>query len=114
MSTLARSRLGGLDSYSCHLDPLIQGLKYVEREGPGKTQQALGSQGMGLFWLVEKLQFFIFFSIAFQVWGWSLGPLLLSHTPVQEMAFLRVGFVGSGPSLESWLPRLPPHRAHHS
>lgn len=48
------------------LDPLIQGLKYADREGPGKTQQALGSQGMGLFWLVEKLQFFIFFQLLFK------------------------------------------------
>lgn len=101
------------------LDPLIQGLKDADRERPGKAPIVLGFLGSGTVLASRKvaiLYFILFFknSFSFQVWGLSPGPWLLSHTLAQQMAFLKVGFVGSGPALESWLPGLPPHRPQHS
>lgn len=62
------------------------------------AQKSLPEPRAGYFGRVIILYSLNCFS--FQVW--SPGPMLLRHTPAQEMAFQRVGFVGSGPSLESW------------
>lgn len=99
------------------LDPLIQGLKDADRERPGKAPIGIGFLGSWTVLASRKvaiLYFIFLIAFLFQVWGWSPGPWLLSHTLAQQMAFLKGVLWVQGLLWRVGSQDSPPHRPQHS